>query len=105
MNKLLAISFLLFANSVFAIDIDDAIKAQLKIMKVRIAGEKLTEFKELIENAYNQKLPTITSTISGTYSTSDSSTSTATTTPETLLININYHLVKIYTMLVRKLGN
>ena len=37
----------------------------------------------MIENAYNEKLPTITGTISGTYSTSDSTTSTATTTPET----------------------
>ncbi|SVD42625.1 uncharacterized protein METZ01_LOCUS395479, partial [marine metagenome] len=45
--------------------------------------EKLHESRELIENAYNQKLPTITSTISGTYSNSDSSTATATTTPET----------------------
>ena len=84
MNKLLTIIFLLFANSVFAIDIDEAIKSTIeKNPKVKIAYEKLIESRELIENAYNEKLPTITGTISGTYSTSDSTTSTATTTPET----------------------
>ena len=84
MKKFLTIIFLLFANSVFAIDIDEAIKSTIeKNPKVKIAYEKLIESKELIENAYNEKLPTITGTISGTYSTSDSTTSTATTTPET----------------------
>ena len=84
MYKFLTIIFLLFANSVFAIDIDEAIKSTIeKNPKVKIAYEKLIESKELIENAYNEKLPTITGTISGTYSTSDSTTSTATTTPET----------------------
>ena len=84
MNKFIAIIFLLFANSAFAIDIDEAIKSTIENNpKVRIAFEKLQESKELIENAYNQKLPTITSTISGTYSSSELSTSTATTTPET----------------------
>ena len=84
MKKLLFLIFLLFSKLAFSIDIDDAIKSTIENNpKVRIAYEKLTESKELIENAYNQKLPTITSTISGTYSTSDSSTSTATTTPET----------------------
>jgi outer membrane protein len=84
MNKFLVILFLLFANSLFAIDIDEAIKSTIeKNPKVKIAYEKLIESKELIENAYNEKLPTITGTISGTYSTSDSTTSTATTTPET----------------------
>ena len=84
MNKFLTIIFLLFANSVFAIDIDEAIKSTIeKNPKVKIAYEKLIESRELIENAYNEKLPTITGTISGTYSTSDSTTSTATTTPET----------------------
>ena len=84
MYKFLTIIFLLFANSVFAIDIDEAIKSTIeKNPKVKIAYEKLIESRELIENAYNEKLPTITGTISGTYSTSDSTTSTATTTPET----------------------
>ncbi len=84
MYKFLTIIFLLCTNSVFAIDIDEAIKSTIeKNPKVKIAYEKLIESKELIENAYNEKLPTITGTISGTYSTSDSTTSTTTTTPET----------------------
>ena len=84
MNKLLAIIFLFFANSVFAIDIDEAIKSTIeKNPKVKIAYEKLIESKELVQNAFNKKLPTVTGTISGTYSSSDSTTSTATTTPET----------------------
>jgi len=84
MFKILFIFFIIFSNTSFAIDIDDAIKSTIKNNpKVQIAFEKLQESKELIENAYNDKLPTITSTISGTYSNSDSTTATATTTPET----------------------
>ena len=75
-EKIIILIFLLFSKLAFSIDIDDAIKSTIENNpKVKIAYEKLTESKELIENAYNQKLPTITSTISGTYSTSDSTTS------------------------------
>ena len=84
MIKLFFIIIILFSKYGFSIDIDEAIKSTIENNpKVRIAFEKLQESKELIENAYNQKLPTITSTISGTYSSSELSTSTATTTPET----------------------
>ncbi len=84
MLKILIIFFLLFANTTFAVDIDETIKSTIQNNpKVKIAYEKLEESKELIQNAYNQKLPTITSTISGTYSNSDSSTSTTSSTPET----------------------
>ncbi len=84
MVKLLIIIFFLFSKTVFSIDIDEAIKSTIENNpKVQISYEKLQESKELIENAYNKKLPTITSTISGTYSNSDSSTVSATTTPET----------------------
>lgn len=84
MIKLLFIIFFLFSKTAFSIDIDEAIKSTIENNpKVQIAYEKLQESKELIENAYNQKLPTISSTISGTYSNSDSSSVTATTTPET----------------------
>ena len=83
MKKVFIIIVILFSKVSFAIDVDDAIKSTIENNpKVKIAFEKLEESKELIENAYNQKLPTITSTISGTYSSSDSSTSTASTTPE-----------------------
>ena len=44
MNKFIAIIFLLFANSAFAIDIDEAIKSTIENNpKVKIAYEKLTE--------------------------------------------------------------
>ena len=83
MKKVFIIIVILFSKVSFAIDVDDAIKSTIENNpKVKIAFEKLEESKELIENAYNQKLPTITSTISGTYSNSDSSTATASTTPE-----------------------
>ena len=84
MAKVLIIIIFLFSKTAFSIDVDDAIKSTIENNpKVQIAYEKLQETKELIENAYNKKLPTITSTISGTYSNSDSSTVSATTTPET----------------------
>ena len=83
MKKVFIIIVILFSKISFAIDVDDAIKSTIENNpKVKIAFEKLEESKELIENAYNQKLPTITSTISGTYSNSDSSTASASTTPE-----------------------
>ena len=83
MKKVFIIIVILFSKISFAIDVDDAIKSTIENNpKVKIAFEKLEESKELIKNAYNKKLPTITSTISGTYSNSDSSTATASTTPE-----------------------
>ena len=84
MKYILFIIFIIYNNSALSLNIDEAIKSTIgNNPKVKIAIEKLNESKELIENAYGQKLPSITSTISGTYSSSDSSTSTATTTPET----------------------
>ena len=77
MKKLLFLIFLLFSKLAFSIDIDDAIKSTIENNpKVRIAYEKLTESKELIENAQGKKLPSLTGTISGTYANSDSSTTT-----------------------------
>ncbi len=84
MKYFLFFIFILFNNSAFSLNVVEAIKSTIENNpKVKIAIEKLNESKELIENANGQKLPSITSTISGTYSSSDSTTSTATTTPET----------------------
>ena len=84
MIKILLILFILISKNVYAINIDEAIKSTIENNpKVQIAYEKLEESKELIENAYNQKLPTITSTISGTYSNSETSTSKTTSTSDT----------------------
>ena len=84
MYKIILIILIFLSNTTFALGIDEAIKSTIENNpKVQIAYEKLKESKELIINASNQKLPTITSTISGTYSNSDSSTSTLDTTTET----------------------
>ena len=84
MKYFLFIIIIIFNNSVLSLNVDEAIKSTIENNpKVKIAIEKLNESKELIENAYGQKLPSITSTISGTYSNSDSNTSTGSTTPET----------------------
>ena len=84
MFKYILFIFFFVSKVSLGINIDDAIKSTIENNpKVKIAFEKLQESKELIQNSYNKKLPTITSTISGTYSKSESTTSTATTTPET----------------------
>tara|TARA_B100001123_G_C15313746_1_gene1025372 strand:+ start:806 stop:2092 length:1287 start_codon:yes stop_codon:yes gene_type:complete len=74
----------LFSTNIFGLDVDETIKNTINNnSKIRIALEKLNESKELIEKATGAKLPTVTSTISGTYSKSDKKTTTAETTPET----------------------
>ena len=73
-----------FSLKSFAIDVDETIKSTVQNNpKVKIGLEKLIESKELIESAYGAKLPTITSTITGTYSKAESQTSISSTTPET----------------------
>ena len=77
--------FIFLASNLNALNIDEAIKSTiLNNPKVKIAIEKLTESKELMSYAYGSKKPTLTSTISGTYTNADKNTSTASTTPETL---------------------
>ena len=75
---------ILIVNPVYALDINKSIKSTIEQnKKVTIAFEKLTESKELIENAYGHKLPSITTAISGTYSNSEKNNVSTTTTPET----------------------
>ncbi len=97
MYRFLIIILLFFSNSAFAIDIEDAVKSTIENnSKVKIAFEKLEESKEIIENAYNQKLPTVTSSISGTYSNSDTTTLNTSSTSETFTdkykLSINQNL-------------
>ena len=73
-----------FSLKSFSIDVDETIESTVQNNpKVKIGLEKLIESKELIESAYGAKLPTITSTITGTYSKAESQTTTSSTTPET----------------------
>ncbi|MDC0057432.1 TolC family protein [Alphaproteobacteria bacterium] len=85
MKIFIQVLFLFFLTSnISALNIDEAIKSTiLHNPKVKIATEKLTESKELISYAYGSKNPTVTSTISGTYTSSDKNTSTTSSTPET----------------------
>ncbi len=81
--RLLLLLIIIF-NPVYALDIDQSVKSTIENNpKVKIALEKLNESKELIESAYGKKLPSVTGTVSGTYSNSDSQTATDSTTPET----------------------
>ncbi len=75
----------LYSNSLLALSIDDSVKSTISNnLKVKIAFEKLNESKETIEVALGKKLPTVTGTISGTYSNNDTTSAAGiTTTPET----------------------
>ena len=76
-------SFIISLNS-YAINIDETIKSTVNNNpKIKIGLEKLMESKELIQKASGELLPDIKSTISGTYTTSESKTATATTENDT----------------------
>ena len=84
MKIFLVIILIFFSKNLFSLSIDDSVKSTIENnKKVKIAAEKLNENKEIIENAIGKKLPTVTGTISGTYSNSDTKTVTTDTTPET----------------------
>ena len=86
MKNIIYMLFLLFfAFKSYAINIEDAIKSTIENNpKVKIAIEKLNESKELIIYAKGTKLPTVSTSISGTYKTADTTTTTSSTTPETI---------------------
>ena len=82
--RILLFFLIFFISPVYSLDINQSVRSTIENnTKVKIAFEKLKESKELIENAYGQKLPSVTSTISGTYSKAEKQTSTSSTTPET----------------------
>ena len=61
--RIIYLLILLIIKPVYGLDINQSIKSTIeKNKKVSIAFEKLSESKELIENAYGQKLPSITKT-------------------------------------------
>ena len=85
MFKILLLLIIIFYSfQSFSINVDSTIESTVNNNpKVKIGIEKLNESKELIEKAIGAKLPTVTSTISGVYSSSESQTVTSSTTPET----------------------
>ena len=85
MRLFILLLLLIYSKSIFALSIDDSVKSTIaNNLKVKIAFEKLNESKETIEVAIGKKLPTVTGTISGTYSNSDTTSAAGvSTTPET----------------------
>ena len=79
----LLIILIFFVKNTYALDIDESIKSTIKNnLKVKIALERINESRELVIYATGEKLPTITSVISGTYLNSESTTITGSTSPE-----------------------
>ena len=88
MKNILKIVLIFLCSKSFALDINDAIRSTIeKNPKVVIALEKINESKELLIYSNGFKLPTITTSISGTYKNSDTTTSTSKSTPETFTDN------------------
>ena len=85
MKHYIVIILLVFLSKYsLALDIEEAIESTISNnAKVKIALEKLEESKELLVYSKGEKLPTITSTISGNYLSEERKNSKITTTPET----------------------
>lgn len=83
-NILIIFSICFISLSSFALNIEDTIEnTVINNIKIKKGLERLKESRELIEKSYGEKLPSITSQISGTYSNSElNSPSTGSTSPE-----------------------
>ena len=76
--------FLLLSNSLYGLTIKETIKSTVENnQKIKIGLEKINESKELIKKASGELLPDVSSTISGTYESSNKKTSTSTTEDDT----------------------
>ncbi len=84
MKKILVFIFLFISPIAYSLDIDETIRSTIeKNNKVKISIEKMNEAKELIVYSKGEKLPDVTSSISGSYELADKNTATSSTTPET----------------------
>ena len=84
--KIFIIFLIVFLNSSYSysLNIDEVIKSTIENnAKVKLALEKLEESKELIIYSSRENLPSITSTVTGTYESADTDTATTSSTPET----------------------
>ena len=86
MKILYKILFIFFiSNSAYTLDIEEVIKSTIENNpKVSIAKEKIKESKELLIFSKGYKLPTISTSISGTYLNSETKINNIKTTPETI---------------------
>ena len=105
MRLFLLLLIFIYSKSLFALSIDDSVKSTItNNLKVKIAFEKLNESKETIEVAIGKKLPTVTGTISGTYSIVTQHLLLEYQQHQKLLqISIKLVLLKICTMVVKKI--
>ena len=89
----------------YSLNIDEAIKSTIENnAKVKLALEKLEESKELIIYSSRENLPSITSTVTGTYESADTDTATTSSTPETFTDSYKLVITKnIYDAGVNKL--
>ncbi len=84
--KIFIIFLIVIFNSSYSysLNIDEAIKSTIENnAKVKLALEKLEESKELVIYASRENSPSITSTVTGTYTSADTDTATTSSTPET----------------------
>ena len=73
-----------FSSNAYSLTIKDTIKSTIENNpKIKIGLEKLNESSELIKKASGELLPEISSTISGTYESSEKTTSSITTKDDT----------------------
>ena len=90
---LISFVIIFYSFQSFSINVNKTIESTIQNNpKVKIGLEKLSESRELIENALGAKLPKITSTISGTYSNSTTSTTTPETFTDKYKLNVTQNL-------------
>ena len=90
---LISFVIIFYSFQSFSINVNKTIESTIENNpKVKIGLEKLSESRELIENALGAKLPKITSTISGTYSNSTTSTTTPETFTDKYKLNVTQNL-------------
>jgi len=76
--------FYFFSTSIFSLTITETIKSTVENnTKIKIGLERIKESKEFIKETSGELLPDISSTISGTYESSEKDTSTSTTEDDT----------------------
>ena len=105
MRYLVIILLFFYSKSSLGLSIDESVKSTItNNLKVKIAFEKLKENKEVIEVAIGKKLPTVTGTISGTYSNMILHLRQVQKQRQKLLqVSIKSALLKIFMMEVKKI--
>lgn len=81
---ILFLFFYFFSTTIYGLTIKETIKSTVENnLKIKIGLEKIKESKEIVNKSSGELLPEISSTISGTYESSEKDTSTSTTEDDT----------------------